>query len=298
MVIAKNSGELHPRNPHQGRYDFNALGKTMPSLNAFLQANPTGDNTINFHDPVAVMTLNKALLAHYYQVKYWQVPAGYLCPPIPGRADYIHYLADLVGSDKPDADKVIHILDIGTGANCIYPIIGSQSYGWKFVGTETDVYAAKAARKLTDTNNCLKGMVNIRDQSHAKVFFENVVKKGEYYDACMCNPPFYGSMTEANTRNQRKQRNLSKGKMITAPRNFAGHKSELVCHGGELGFVKRMMAESVKFNVQVGLFTCLVSNKDNLKPLKKVLSVLGAKRIEVVPMHQGQKTSRIIAWQF
>lgn len=299
MAITKNSGTLHPRNPHQGRYDFNALVKTMPSLEAYLEPNPTGDNTINFSDPVAVMSLNQALLAHYYQVNDWRVPAGYLCPPIPGRADYIHYLADLLGSDKSDADIVTHILDIGTGANCIYPIIGSQSYGWKFVGTETDQYAAKAARKIVESNSVLSGMVKIREQVHNKAFFKNVVKKDEYYDACMCNPPFYGSMTEANARNMRKQRNLSKsGKAESVSRNFSGHKSELVCHGGELGFLKRLMAESVEFKEQVGWFSCLVSNKDNLKPLRKVLGGLGVKKLEVVGMVQGQKVSRFIGWRF
>lgn len=298
--MTKNSGALHPRNPHQGRYDFNALVKTMPSLNAYLQPNPTGDNTINFGDASAVMCLNKALLAHFYQVNNWHIPKDYLCPPIPGRADYIHYLADLLTVGSPTDDgKVTRVLDIGTGANCIYPIIGSQSYGWHFVGTESDEYAAKAALKIIDVNNCLKGLVKIRNQTHNKAFFKNVVKEGEYFDACMCNPPFYASMTEANAQNIRKQRNLRKGSNPVSPsRNFSGHKSELVCHGGELGFLKRMATESVGFCTQVGWFTSLVSNKDNIKPLRKHLSTLGAKSIVVVPMYQGQKASRFIAWQY
>lgn len=299
MAITKNSGALHPRNPHQGRYDFNALVKAMPSLNAYLQPNPTGDSTINFGDVDAVRCLNKALLAHFYQVDHWQVPAGYLCPPIPGRTDYIHYLADLLGIDKPDSNRVVHVLDIGTGANCIYPIIGSQSYGWHFVGTESDKYAAKAAQKIIDANSCLKGLVKIRDQVHNKAFFKNVVKESEYFDACVCNPPFFASMKEANAQNIRKQRNLSKiSNPVSASRNFSGHKSELVCHGGELGFLKRMATESVGFCTQVGWFTSLVSNKDNIKPLRKHLSTLGAKSIVVVPMYQGQKASRFIAWQY
>ena len=87
---------LHPRNPHQGRYDFDKLIKALPELEKHAITNPSGEATINFSDADAVLTLNKALLAHHYNIKYWDLPKGYLCPPIPGRADYIHQVANLL----------------------------------------------------------------------------------------------------------------------------------------------------------------------------------------------------------
>jgi len=103
-----------------------------------------------------VRCLNQALLAQTYQIKHWMIPVGYLCPPIPGRADYIHYVADLLaGAGKVPTGKQVGVLDIGTGANCIYPIIGSQSYGWKFLATDIDPVSVKTACLFVESNPCL-----------------------------------------------------------------------------------------------------------------------------------------------
>ena len=40
--------------------------------------------------------LNRALLKADYGIDFWDIPPNYLCPPIPGRVDYIHHLADLL----------------------------------------------------------------------------------------------------------------------------------------------------------------------------------------------------------
>lgn len=78
--------------------------------------------SVNFADPLAVKTLNKALLAHFYGVTHWDIPDGFLCPPVPGRADYVHHLADLLADDNGGVvPKQATVLDIGTGANLIYP---------------------------------------------------------------------------------------------------------------------------------------------------------------------------------
>ncbi len=67
--------------------------------------------------------LNKALLAAHYDIEYWDIPDTYLCPPIPGRADYVHRVAELL--DVEVKGKYVHhkvrALDVGVGANCIYP---------------------------------------------------------------------------------------------------------------------------------------------------------------------------------
>ena len=126
-------GELHIRNKHNGQYDFPLLMENYPPLKRFVSLNPLGIQTINFFNPQAVKALNKALLVTYYGIRYWDIPKQYLCPPIPGRADYIHYIADLIQPngttpDLPAGDangqkSKCRCLDIGVGANCIYPII-------------------------------------------------------------------------------------------------------------------------------------------------------------------------------
>jgi 23S rRNA (adenine1618-N6)-methyltransferase len=270
-------GLLHPRNPHQGRYDFSALCVACAELNSYVRLNPAGEPTIEFADPAAVRCLNQALLAQTYQIKHWMIPAGYLCPPIPGRADYIHYVADLLAEAGPvPRGKQVRVLDIGTGANCIYPIIGSQSYGWKFVATDIDPVSVKTA------------------------IFRGIIHKGNYFDLTLCNPPFHASMAAAQAGTQRKQKNLTKGRSANGPAklNFGGQQAELWCRGGEVVFITQMIRESVEFAPQVGWFTSLVSKREHLRVLKQVLSHCGAKQVEVIPMRQGQKVSRLLAWRF
>ncbi len=296
------SGKLHPKNLHQGRYDLAALRLTCPELIALLRPNPKGDQTIDFSDEKAVLCLNKALLAHFYHVQHWQIPPGYLCPPIPGRADYIHYLADLLAVSNQKqcpTGKKVHVLDIGTGANCIYPIIGSQSYGWQFVGTDIDPVAVKTASLIAQSNTALNKLIKIRQQKESEYIFKGVVKPKDRFDLTLCNPPFHASMQEAQAASERKWQNLNTGvKQNSSRLNFGGQQFELWCPGGELAFLERMAKESVDYAEQVCWFTSLVSKKDNIKPMQQLLKRIGAKQCEVINMSQGQKISRLIAWSF
>src|SRR2546426_285023 len=91
---------LHPRNPHRARYDFAELCRSSPALAPFVGHNNYGGESIDFANPAAVKALNQALLKKFYGVAQWDIPAGYLCPPIPGRADYLHHVADLLAADN------------------------------------------------------------------------------------------------------------------------------------------------------------------------------------------------------
>lgn len=295
------AGLLHSRNPHQGRYDFALLCEAVPGLKSYLRVNPSGEQTIDFADPGAVLCLNQALLAHTYQVKHWMIPAGYLCPPIPGRADYIHYAADLLADAREvPTGKSVRVLDIGTGANCIYPIIGSQSYGWKFVATDIDPVSVETARLIAESNPCLSKLVKVVEQKERGAIFKGIIRKSDRFDLTLCNPPFHVSMEAAQEGTQRKQKNLGKGrsKPEEAKLNFGGQKAELWCPGGEVAFIRQMIRESVEFAANVGWFTTLVSKGEHVRLLKKVLAQCDAKQVEVVPMSQGQKVSRLLAWRF
>ena len=297
---ASNKKMLHPRNVHQGNYDFDALCKALPALSEFVFTNPYGNLSIDFSNAKGVLALNQALLKQFYDVDFWHLPEGYLCPPIPGRADYIHGLADLLtqGGDIPTG-KQVKVLDIGMGANCIYPIIGSQSYGWSFVGTDIDPVAVKMAGLIVKSNNNLNPFIKLRLQKDNKSIFKGIINSNDKFALTMCNPPFHASMEKAQAGSARKVTNLNKGK---APEkvtlNFAGQENELCCAGGEIAFLKQMATESVDFASQVTWFSSLVSKSENVSPIKKLLAQLGAKQVEVVKMAQGQKISRFIAWRF
>ncbi len=297
----KQKQGLHLRNKHRERYDFETLVKSCPELAPFVRPNPYQDDSIDFFDPLAVKMLNKALLKHFYGIDYWDIPQGALCPPIPGRADYLHYLADLLASDKGGTIPVgpqVRCLDVGTGANCIYPILGNRSYGWSFTATDIAPAAVENARIIVAKNPCLEGFIEIRLQRNRAEIFENILESGEYYDVTICNPPFHSSQEAALLGSQRKVTNLKGAKQKELHLNFGGNGHELWCPGGEVQFVCRMAEESRKFSSSCGWFTSLVSQGTHLPGILHLLKKLGAIEIKTIDMSQGNKISRIVAWHF
>jgi 23S rRNA (adenine1618-N6)-methyltransferase len=293
--------KLHPRNKHRERYDFKRLIERCPELAEFVQLNVYQDESIDFSNPQAVLMLNKALLKKDYGINYWSIPPNYLCPPIPGRADYIHYMADLLGGSnygKIPKGHQIKCLDIGVGASCIYPIIGNAAYGWLFIGSDIDAVSIASAQQIIAQNPSLKGNIELRLQANPKDIFYGIITKDERIDLSICNPPFHASRAEAKSGAVRKVSNLS-GKKITKPvLNFGGRNTELWCEGGERKFVRNMIRESQKFADSCFWFSSLISKQSNLKSVYEALKKAEASEVKTIPMGQGNKTSRIVAWTF
>ena len=298
----EGKGQLHPRNRHQGRYDFPALLQAHPALARFVIRNPYGKPSIDFADPAAVRTFNRALLAQLYGLHHWDIPDGYLCPPVPGRADYLHGLADVLATSNagiiPRGEQV-RVLDIGTGANCIYPLLGHIDYGWQFVGSDIDPQALAAAQRNLVANG-LDQAIELRLQSQRTQIFRGLLRADERFHLTLCNPPFHASASEAHSGSRRKWRNLGKldpSRQLPAL-NFGGQHNELWCPGGELAFIQQMIEESREHAAQVLWFSCLVSKAGNLPLLHARLRQVGARQIRQVDMAQGQKQSRFLAWSF
>ena len=300
--------ELHKRNRHNGQYDFSRLTEEYPPLKKFIVLNAYGTTSIDFFNPRAVKALNKALLISCYGIRYWDIPKNYLCPPIPGRADYIHYIADLIQPDISDEStglktavpntRQYRCLDIGVGANCIYPIIGQTEYGWTFVGSDIDPVSIDNARKIVTCNPALAHKIELRLQRDSRKIFEGIIAPNEYFDVTLCNPPFHSSKEEAEDGTLRKLSSL-KGKKATKVRlNFGGNANELWCEGGELRFLQTMIEESRNYRKNCGWFTSLVSKEKNLGKLIAKLKSTDIAEHKIIEMHQGTKTSRILAWRF
>lgn len=304
MSTEKNTDEkvrLHIRNKNREKYDLDALIIAVPELKNHIKPNKYGADSVDFANPVAVKLLNKGLLSHYYGVANWDFPDENLVPPIPGRADYIHYMADLLGQTNfgeiPTGDKIT-VLDIGVGANCIYPIIGVTEYGWNFIGSDIDPQSIESATKIVASNLSLEGKIECRLQENPTAIFEGIINADEKIDFTICNPPFHSSTEEAEKGSRRKVKNLF-GKKVKRPElNFAGLSNELVCEGGEHTFIHNMIKESEQFATNCYWFTTLVSKKSNLKGIYKVLNEMEATGIKTIPIGTGNKSSRIIAWSF
>ncbi|MCS3868998.1 23S rRNA (adenine1618-N6)-methyltransferase [Chryseobacterium ginsenosidimutans] len=298
--MSTEKSSLHTRNLHRNPYDFDLLISCVPELKEYVFTNAYQTVTINFSIPKAVKLLNKALLLHFYKVQNWDIPDANLCPPIPGRADYVHYIADLLAEQQKEIPKGLSVngLDIGTGANLVYPLIAHQSYGWKMSGTDINKDSLENAQQILDNNPDLSSAIQLKQQANPDHIFKNMIDPKDRFAFSMCNPPFHDSEESAVKGNLRKTKNLNKSKVQKPLLNFGGQQSELWCEGGELAFITKMMNESVLYSSQVLWFTCLVSKKDNLFKLTTLLKKLNAVEVKTIDMAQGQKISRILAWTF
>jgi 23S rRNA (adenine1618-N6)-methyltransferase len=307
------SKALHPRNAHQQGYDFAVLINAMPSLAAFVRPNPYGNLSIDFADPHAVKSLNAALLQSEYHISGWDIPQGYLCPPVPGRVDYLHYLADLLAVKGHVAKGAsIRALDIGTGANGIYPLLGIQHYGWQFVASDIDPISIDNVAKIVQQNPQIAANLQLKLQHQSEHIFKGIITPDDHFDVSMCNPPFHRSLADASAGSLRKVNNLAKNQQqkqgrkppqlapsqTKAPLNFGGQKAELWCQGGEQQFLANMIKQSHEYASQVLWFTSLVSKSENLKLCYQLLKQVNAVEVKTIEMTQGNKVTRILAWSF
>ncbi|SDB37120.1 23S rRNA (adenine1618-N6)-methyltransferase [Flavobacteriaceae bacterium MAR_2010_188] len=290
---------MHPKNPYSDRYDIKGLAKHYPSLKEHIILNPDGQQTIDFSSSLSVFELNKAILLKDFDLEEYQLPTGYLIPPIPGRLDYLLHLKEfLIEKFKIKKDSEIKGLDIGSGANGIYCILAAQYFNWNMVGAESDARAVEIANNNINGNKRLKDRVEIRLQKDKSFLFKNIIQPDEQFDFSICNPPFHSSKEEALKGSFKKIRNL--GGTATdqdISLNFEGQANELWCNGGESLFIKRMIKESVSYKSQVKVFSSLVSKSENLPKIEKQLRKIKSQH-QIIPMEQGNKKSRIVLWWF
>ncbi|NIJ44647.1 23S rRNA (adenine1618-N6)-methyltransferase [Wenyingzhuangia heitensis] len=281
---------MHQKNPFQEDYNFDELCQANPNLKKHVFVNEYGNKTLKFADKTAVRELNKALLKHHYQLTFWDIPETNLCPPIPGRLDYLLHVADLL-----EPQEEITLLDIGTGANLIYPILGTCHFNWKCTASEVDKDSISNAKNIIQ-NNSLLNSIDVRHQQFKNSILNNIIQPNDFFDVVVCNPPFFKNSFDADQKNKRKVKNLQLEEAETL--NFGGKSNELWYKGGEEAFVKKMAEESVLFKTQVGWFTSLVSQKENLKNIKRAINKTKPTEVKIVDMQQGNKQSRFVAWRF
>ena len=290
---------MHLENPYSDRYDLKRLAIHHPQLQEYIVLNPSGEETIDFSNSTAVYELNKAMLLADFKVEKFELPMGYLIPPVPGRLEYLLQLREFL-SEKFNIDKNTKLrgLDIGSGANSIYCILGLQHFNWTMVGAECDANSVEIAKANMQHTKSLKNKIEIRHQENKSFLFKNIIKTDEQFDFSVCNPPFHTSKEDAFRGSQRKINNLGREfdkKKVAL--NFEGQANELWCNGGEALFIKRLIKESIAFKNQVKVFSTLVSKTDSLASINKQLKKAKANSY-VVPMDLGNKKSRIVLWWF
>lgn len=285
---------MHKNNKHSEGYNFELLVKSTPKLEEFVFTNSYGNVTIDFAKPRAVKLLNTALLKAHYGINYWEFSDANLCPPIPGRVEYIHILNNLL--KKSGVKEDITILDIGTGATCIYPLLGQSEYGWNFIASEIDTLAMKSAEKILSKNKLSKS-ITLRYQDNEQNILTGILKPKEKVSAVICNPPFYKDEAEANESTLLKQKGLGK-QTDKVVRNFSGTEKELWYPGGEKAFVHNYLYQSSLLKTNSFWYTCLVSKTQHVLSMEASLKKLGATDFKILQIALGNKISRVVAWTF
>lgn len=332
----------HPRNKYsENPPDFAHLASLYPSFKPFVFFSRDGRPRIDWTDFNATRELTRVLLLHDHRLNWW-IPDGQLCPTVPNRSNYIHWIEDLLSSDiivKPTSnggDKV-RGFDIGTGANCIYPLLGASLLGWSFVGSDVTDVALEWAEKNVRDNPHISELIEIRkvengketlplEGSHNEMLVstsskidltENmgretalspssslnssnlhpnankrycgppillgVVREGEEFDFCMCNPPFFETMEEAG---------------LNPKTSCGGTPMEMICPGGEKAFITRIIEDSVTLKHTFRWYTSMVGRKFNLKILTSKLWEVGATVVKTTEFVQGQTCRWGLAWSF
>ncbi|KAL1807422.1 hypothetical protein ACET3Z_024412 [Daucus carota] len=298
---------IHPRNKYSDNPpDFNLLASLYPSFAPYVFYSRDGRPSIDWTDFNATRELTRILLLHDHGINWW-IPDGQLCPTVPNRSNYIHWIEDLLALDiipssRANAD-VVKGFDIGTGANCIYPLLGASLLGWSFVGSDVTDVALDCAKTNVQNNPHISELIEIRkvesytgtqedqDELHSGVIESyhklpillGVVKDGEIFDFCMCNPPFFETIEEAG---------------LNPKTSCGGTPAEMVCPGGEQAFITRIIMDSVQLKQSFRWYTTMVGRKANLKTLTSKLREVGVTIVKTTEFVQGQTCRWGLAWSF
>ncbi|KPP67816.1 methyltransferase-like protein 16-like, partial [Scleropages formosus] len=146
---------MHPRNRYKDKPpDFAYLASKYPDFQKHVHTSLTGRVGLNFKDPEAVRALTCTLLKEDFGLSI-EIPLERLIPTVPLRLNYIHWVEDLIGSidgDETAVEGPRRGIDIGTGASCIYPLLGATMNGWFFLATEVDDICFNYAKKNVEQN--------------------------------------------------------------------------------------------------------------------------------------------------
>ncbi|KAG6610656.1 putative methyltransferase METT10D [Phytophthora cinnamomi] len=306
-------GERRRPTPHLGalahdrnRYkdsppDFYALGQQYPEFKQYLRNVDEAKcrASLAWDDPFAVRELTKTLLLHDFGLE-WEIPINRLCPPLPNRLNYLHWIEDLLSqaacksfveqtageNHQPSTteEMLVSGIDVGTGANCIYALLGATMNKWKFIATEIDSDSYECAKKNVVRNH-LETVISVKRTHTNKLLMEPLQDEppDRRFHFVMCNPPFFDHMNEADTN---------------PDASCMGSANEMVFPGGEVAFIGSMIAESVELQTRVLWFTSMVGRKSSLRKLLAMLREKQVRSTRTTEFFQGRTKRWGIAWTF
>ncbi|KAM9320300.1 RNA N(6)-adenosine-methyltransferase METTL16 [Gastrophryne carolinensis] len=283
---------MHPRNRYKDKPpDFAYMASKYPEFKQHVSVNLLGKVSLNFKDPEAVRALTCTLLKEDFGLTI-DIPLERLIPTVPLRLNYIHWVEDLINHHDSDKSTVRRGIDIGTGASCIYPLLGSTLNGWYFLATEVDDICFNYAKKNVEQNN-LADLIKVVKVPQKTLLMDALKEEsGIIYDFCMCNPPFFANQMEAQGVNSRNSRRPPPSSVNT------GGITEIMAEGGELEFVKRIIHDSLQLKRRLRWYSCMLGKKCSLAPLKEELRIQGVPKVAHTEFFQGKTMRWALAWSF
>ncbi|WPT17837.1 RNA N6-adenosine-methyltransferase mettl16 [Picochlorum sp. SENEW3] len=305
---------MHPKNIYSiEKPDFVELSRLYPSLKPFLKTTAVNTSTaaaaaassdegcrrisIDFQDDDACRELVRVQLHHDFGIE-WSLDPPYLVPPLANRLNYICWLDDVLSLWSRHRTERRCILDIGCGANLIYPLLGASYVGWRCIGCDVNADALRVAARNREANPDLAPLIHLRlvsmqpcqqqpddgETKNPKGIISSCIRDGDgELDACMCNPPFFSREEEAGKNPK------------TA---FGGVSMEMVYPGGEEAFIKNMIWDSAKHTTACTWFSSMVGKKSTMKMARKMIHDLGRTVVRTTEFVQGKTSRWALAWSF
>lgn len=277
--------------------DFKALAKADPDFKKTWQA-CTGK--LDFQDPTVLQSLSKAILNVDFGLEL-SLPANRLCPPIPNRWNYVSWIQGLLDSTSPsytnryEPERETTGLDIGTGASGIYAMLCMKSRpNWSMCTTDIDKTSFESAAANFAKNNMLARVKMLQTTASMPLIpLEGLGTK--QLDFTLCNPPFFTDSAEM-------EKSLSGEGKATGPNAVCtGSNNEMVCPGGDLGFVTRIVTESLVLREKVTWYSSMLGKLSSAKSIVELLKSHGITNWAVGVLDPGTKTGTkrwIVAWSF
>ncbi|KIW94772.1 uncharacterized protein Z519_04749 [Cladophialophora bantiana CBS 173.52] len=285
-----------PDNIYENDVDFTILALQYPDFAKRLKPN----RQLDFSDPESVRQLTKCLLHRDFDLSI-DLPEDRLCPPVPNRFNYILFIQSLLDSTSPsfhqgfDPERQVIGLDIGTGASAIYPLLACrQRSQWRFLATEIDEKNREYAQRNILANK-LQARIRLidTDDKGDRLIPTGQLQKFDRIDILLTNPPFYPST----------QSLLDSAHQKSRPPNSSctGSAVEMITPGGEIGFVSKIIAESLLPANQrkIQWFSAMLGKLSSVGAVVERLRESGSGNYTVAEFIQGQRTRRwCVAWSW
>ncbi|WVW82082.1 hypothetical protein I302_104087 [Kwoniella bestiolae CBS 10118] len=284
---------MHRDNPYLTKKpDFARLASRFPDFAQYVTISEEGYASIDFQNPAALRSLTRCLLK-----EDWDLDVGLredrLCPTLTNRLDYLLHVLDLEPylAASPSS-RPLRVLDIGTGATAIYPILLHRLRpDAQITATELDELSYNHSLSVLSQNSIPSSSINaVHAPSAEPILFPILDNEREEWDLTICNPPFFGSEEEMKEGQE--------GKELGAHAAPTAANNELITPGGEIAFVGKMIKESLKIGERCRWYTSLIGKYSSLTPLIELLREHKIDNYLLKSIKQSKTTRWILGWSY